>query len=230
MARINDASDERVGQGRRVDHWITSGVRNDRRSEIRMMFLMTARGIFKRDKSQRLVNHKGVDMCINVGWSARGVWREGGTETGRDGAHANVMLRCMNGTVLRRLPYRRLVSEDIYCPLNGYRHAVQHSIVKNCQRFRGRANPYSFRFRFFFKFRGEGGWNSMGSRRKYTMSFVYICMTFRKIFVQSDHMYIRIIGTMNKIIIILGIILFISQCKLFIDNIGSSNCKRMANV
>ena len=49
-----------------------------------------------------------------------------------------------------------MVSEDIYYPLNGYRHAVQHSIVKNCQRFHGR-EPYSFRFPFLFEARGENG-------------------------------------------------------------------------
>lgn len=36
---------------------------------------------------------------------------EGGTETGRADAHANVIRCGMNGTLLRRLPYRRWLAK-----------------------------------------------------------------------------------------------------------------------
>jgi len=69
-----------------------------------MMFLMMARGIFKRDKSRRrLVNHKGVDMCINVGRSAA----TKGVRKREESVPTLTSHRGMNGTLLRRLPYRR---------------------------------------------------------------------------------------------------------------------------
>lgn len=107
ITKINYARDERVeGDGA----WIIELLRmqNDRRYAIRMMFLMTPCGIFKRDKShRRLVNHKGVDMCINVGRGAmmKGVWK-------REESVPTLTLYCgMNGTLLRRLPYRRWLAK-----------------------------------------------------------------------------------------------------------------------
>lgn len=149
MTRINDAWNERVGQGRRVDHWITSGARNDRRSEIRMMFLMTPCGIFKRDKSQRrLVNHKGVDMCINVGWSA--VCDEKGVRKREESVPTLTLYRGMNGTLLRRLPYRRWLAKIFIAlwTVIGTRYSIP--LWKIVSAFTG-ANPYSFRFPFLFQ-------------------------------------------------------------------------------
>lgn len=173
--RINDAWDERVGQGRRVDHWITSGVRNDRRSEIRMMFLMTPYGIFKRDKSQRrLVNHKGVDMCINVGWSA--VCDEKGVRKREESVPTLTLYRGMNGTLLRRLlPYRRWLAKIFIAlwTVIGTRYSIP--LWKIVSAFTG-ANPYSFHFPFLFQPRG-GGMKFYGIVSKIYDEF-WICMSY----------------------------------------------------
>lgn len=112
-----------------------------------MMFLMTPCGIFKRDKSQRrLVNHKGVDMCINVGRGAmmKGVWK-------REETVPTLTLYCgMNGTLLRRLPYRRWLAKIFITLWTVIGTPYSIPLWKIVSAFTG-ANRILFASRFFLK-------------------------------------------------------------------------------
>lgn len=55
---------------------------------------------------------------------------EGGTETGRVGAHANVTLR-YEWNAFAEAALQKVVSDDIYCRFNSYRHAA---IAFHCEK------------------------------------------------------------------------------------------------
>jgi len=108
---------------------------------------MTPCGIFKRDKSQRrLINHKGVDMCINVGRGAmmKGVWK-------REETVPTLTLYCgMNGTLLRRLPYRRWLAKIFITLWTVIGTPYSIPLWKIVSAFTG-ANRILFASRFFLK-------------------------------------------------------------------------------
>jgi len=146
ITRVNYTRDERVEES---DAKIIElfRVQNDRRYAIRMMFLMMPYGIFKRDKSQRrLVNHKGVDMCINVGRGTmmKGVWK-------REETVPTLTLYCgMNGTLLQRLPYRRWLAKIFITLWTVIGTPYSIPLWKIVSAFTG-ANHILFASRFFLK-------------------------------------------------------------------------------
>lgn len=144
------------------------------------MFLMTLYGIFKRDKSQRrLVNHKGVDMCINVG---RGAMMKGVRK--REEPMPTLTLYCgMNGTLLRRLPYRRWLAKIFITLWTVIGTPYSIPLWKIVSAFMG-ANHILFASRFFSKLQARMVFYAIGSEICDKSS---TCMLFPKKIFLKDH-------------------------------------------